>query len=70
MKIKAFRKQINYYEFDNEVIEEFKDYANEKDIDFNEENFLDYIYENYYIEEFESDYEFGDIEFIDFREND
>lgn len=68
MRLKGKETNITWYEFDEDVLREFKEWAEENNFELSRNNFLEFIFSEHYIEDYEEDSEFLDLEFENFNE--
>lgn len=68
MRLKGKETNITWYEFDEDVLREFKEWAEENNFELSRNNFLEFIFTEHYIEDYEEDSEFLDLEFENFNE--
>lgn len=68
MRLKGKETNVTWYEFDEDVLKEFKEWAKENNSELSRNNFLEFIFSEHYIEDYEEDSEFIDLEFENFNE--
>ena len=68
MRLKGKETNITLYEFDEDVLREFKEWAKENNLELSRNNFLEFIFSEHYIEDYEEDSEFIDLELENFNE--
>lgn len=68
MRLKGKETNVTWYGFDEDVLREFKEWAKENNFELSKNNFLEFIFNEHYIEDYEEDSEFLDLEFENFNE--
>lgn len=68
MRLKGKETNVTWYGFDEDVLREFKEWAKENNFELSKNNFLEFIFSEHYIEDYEEDSEFLDLEFENFNE--